>query len=227
LNGAESILAFDNPWQIVGLIGLIVAIRVAVPRIEMSRTARASVLEIVDSGLVAVLLVFCLLRPFVIQAFYIPSGSMLPTLREGDRILVNKFIYFFRQPEPGEILVFNAPPAASETDKDFIKRVVGVPGNALCVKDGALYRDGVRLDESYIAETPNYTWPSRDTCLTVPDGNFVMMGDNRNDSNDSHRWGYWSPTTGKWESRPYVPRANVLGKAMVIFWPPQRIRILH
>jgi len=227
LNGAESILAFDNPWQIVGLIGLIVAIRVAVPRIEMSRTARVSVLELVDSGLVAVLLVFCLLRPFVIQAFYIPSGSMLPTLREGDRILVNKFIYFFRQPEPGEIIVFNAPPAASKTDKDFIKRVVGVPGNTLCVKDGALYRDGVRLDESYIAETPNYTWPSRDTCVTVPDGNLVMMGDNRNDSNDSHRWGYWSPTTGKWEARPYVPRENVLGRAMVIFWPPQRIRILH
>ena len=193
----------------------------------MSLATRVSILELVNSALVTVLLVFCLLRPFVIQAFYIPSGSMLPTLREGDRILVNKFIYFFHQPKPGDIVVFNAPPAASETNKDFIKRVVGAPGSSLCVHDGALYRDGVRLDESYIAETPNYTWPSRDTCVTVPDGSLVMMGDNRNDSNDSHRWGYWSPTTGKWEARPYVPRENVLGRAMVIFWPPQRIRILH
>ncbi len=227
MNGAESILAFDNPWQIVGLIGLIVALRVAVPRVEMSRAARVSVLEFMDSILVAVLLVFCLLRPFVIQAFYIPSGSMLPTLRAGDRILVNKFVYFFRQPKPGEIIVFNAPPAASQTNKDFIKRVVGAPGNSLCVHDGALYRDGQRIEEPYIAEKPNYTWPSPGKCITVPEGAFVMMGDNRNDSNDSHRWGYWSPATGKWEARPYVPRANILGRAMVIFWPPQRIRILH
>lgn len=227
MNGAESILAFDNPWQIVGLIGIIVGVRVAVPRIEMSRASRVSILEIVDSALVAVLLVFCLLRPFVIQAFYIPSGSMLPTLREGDRILVNKFVYFLRDPKPGEIAVFNAPPAASSDDKDFIKRITGAPGNTLCVKDRALYRDGQRLAEEYIAEPPNYTWPTPDSCITVPEGNFVMMGDNRNDSNDSHRWGFWDPTTGDWEARPYVPRENILGKAMVIFWPPQRIRILR
>lgn len=227
MNGAETLLAFDNPWHIVGLIGLIVAIRVAVPRIEMDRSTRVTVLEFVDSGLVAALLVFCLLRPFVIQAFFIPSGSMLPTLREGDRILVNKFVYFLRDPEPGEIVVFNAPPAASPDDKDFIKRVVGAPGDELCVREGALYRDGERLVEDYIAGEPTYTWPSRGSCVRVPAGNYVVMGDNRNDSNDSHRWGYWNPTTGEWEARPYVPRENILGKAMVIFWPPQRIRILH
>ncbi len=228
LNGAETLLAFDNPWHIVGLIGLIVAIRVAVPRMELERTTRVTVLEFVDSGLVAALLVFCLLRPFVIQAFFIPSGSMLPTLQQGDRILVNKFIYFFRDPEPGEIVVFNAPPAASpNADKDFIKRVVGAPGDTICVKDGALYRNGERIEEDYIAETPTYTWPAPDTCITVPQGNYVVMGDNRNDSNDSHRWGFWSPTTGEWQPRPYVPRENFLGNAMVIFWPPQRIRILH
>ncbi len=227
MNGAESILAFDNPWQIVGLIGIIVGVRVAVPRIEMSRASRVSILEIVDSALVAVLLVFCLLRPFVIQAFYIPSGSMLPTLQEGDRILVNKFVYFVRAPKPDEIAVFNAPPAASPDDKDFIKRITGAPGNRLCVKDSALYRDGERLAEEYIAEPPNYVWPDPDHCVSVPPGNFVMMGDNRNDSNDSHRWGFWDPDTGEWQARPFVPRENILGKAMVIFWPPQRIRILH
>ena len=227
MNGADTLLAFDNPWHIVGLIGAIVAIRVAVPRITLDREWRSTILEYVDSGLVAALLVFCLLRPFVIQAFYIPSGSMMPTLQTGDRILVNKFIYFFRDPKPGDIVVFNAPPAASKKDRDFIKRVVGAPGDELCVHDGALYRNSKRIEEDYTAETPYYTWPSPATCVGVPDGNYVVMGDNRNDSNDSHRWEALNPTTGEVEARPYVPRENFLGEAMVIFWPPQRIRVLH
>ncbi|MGD9495626.1 MAG: signal peptidase I [Armatimonadota bacterium] len=225
---AQTWLAFDDPWEVIALIGAIVAVRAAVAHVpSWSRSFRAAVLEFVDSGLVAALLVFCLLRPFVIQAFYIPSGSMEPTLLEGDRILVNKFIYFFRDPAPGEIIVFNAPPAASDDDKDFIKRVVGTPGDELCVKDGALYRNGHRVFEDYIAEAPRYTWPNPGGRVKVPEGKLVVMGDNRNDSNDSHRWGYWDPVTGRWVSKPYLPRENVLGKAMIIFWPPQRIRLLH
>lgn len=221
-------LAFDNPWEVIGLIGVIVVLRVIVPRLSaLGRSTRATILEFVDSGLIAALLVFCLLRPFVIQAFFIPSGSMEPTLLVNDRILVNKFIYFFRDPKPGEIIVFNAPPAAQSGDKDFIKRVVGVPGDRLCVHDGALYRNGQRVLEEYIAEPPTYTWPNPGGCIEVPDNCLVVMGDNRNDSNDSHRWGHWDPITGRWISEPYVPRENVLGKAMLIFWPPQRIRILH
>ncbi len=227
MNGAQSLHALDNPWHIVGFIGVIVAIRVAVPRMEMNRSLRATILEFVDSGLVAALLVFCLLRPFVIQAFFIPSGSMMPTLQTGDRILVNKFVYFFTDPEPGDIVVFNAPPAASPVDRDFIKRVVGAPGDELCVKDGALYRNDARLVEDFIAEKPRYVWPNPDSCVAVPDGNYVVMGDNRNDSNDSHKWEALDPTTGRVEPRPYVPRENMLGKAMVVFWPPQRIRVLH
>jgi signal peptidase I len=151
----------------------------------------------------------------------------MPTLQTGDRILVNKFIYFFTDPEPGDIVVFNAPPAASPIDRDFIKRVVGGPGDELCVRDGALYRNGERLVEDYIAETPRYTWPRRGSCVRIPERNYVVMGDNRNDSNDSHKWDAINPTTGRVEARPYVPRENFLGEAMVIFWPPQRIRILH
>lgn len=227
MDGAQTLLAFDNPWHIVGLIGAIVAIRVAVPRIEMDTSLRATILEFVDSGLVAALLVFCLLRPFVIQAFFIPSGSMMPTLQTGDRILVNKFTYFFREPEVEEIVVFNAPPAASPVDRDFIKRVVGAPGDELCVTDGALHRNGERIVEDFIAEQPRYVWPREGSCVRIPEGNYVVMGDNRNDSNDSHRWEAINPTTGQVEPRPYVPRENILGEAMVIFWPPQRIRVLH
>lgn len=227
MDEAQTLLAFDNPWHIVGLIGVIVAIRVAVPRIDMNRSARATILEFVDSGLVAALLVFCLLRPFAIQAFFIPSGSMLPTLEVGDRILVNKFVYFIRDPVPGEVVVFNAPPAASPVDRDFIKRVVGGPSDEIVVRDRALHRNGERLEEPYIAEPPRYTWPRDGSPLKIPDGNYVMFGDNRNDSNDSHRWDAINPATGQIEPRPFVPRENMLGKAMVIFWPPHRIRILH
>lgn len=227
---AQSWLAFDNPWEVVGLICVIVAVRVAVPRIPMSRSARATTLEFVDSGLIAALLVFCILRPFVLQAFFIPSGSMRPTLIEGDRILVNKFVYFARDPRPGEIIVFNAPPAASADDIDFIKRVVAGPGDRVTVRDGALYRNGMRIVEDYIAQEPRYTWPdpgNPQRWLSVPDDSYVLFGDNRNDSNDSHRWGDWDPTTGQWVARPFVPRENVLGRAMVIFWPPHRIQLLR
>jgi len=225
---AQNWLAFDNPWAIIGLIAGIVSIRVVVPRIStLNRSARATVLEFLDSGLVAALLVFCLLRPFVIQAFFIPSGSMRPTLLEGDRILVNKFIYFFRDPKPGEIVVFNAPPAASPDDKDFIKRVVGGPGDRICVREGALHRNGEAIIEDYIAEAPRYVWPNPGGAVEVPEGHLLVMGDNRNDSNDSHKWGYWDQKTGRWLSRPFLPRENVLGKAMVVFWPPHRIRLLN
>ncbi|MCD6361443.1 MAG: signal peptidase I [Armatimonadetes bacterium] len=243
--------AFDNPWEVIALIGLLVSVRAIVPRVPSLERWRASILEFVDSGLIAALLVFCLLRPFVIQAFFIPSGSMEPTLMEGDRILVNKFIYFFRDPQPGDIIVFNAPPQATEDDKDFIKRVVGVPGDRLhVIKDvrgvqrGGLVRNGRLLDEPYISAPPDYWWPRRtgefvrrpdgqivflepDDEFIVPPGHLVVMGDNRNNSNDSHRWMRRDEATDRIVSDPFLPRENVLGKAMVIFWPPQRIRILH
>jgi len=243
--------AFDNPWEVIALVGVVVSLRVAVPRVPALSKWRAAILEFVDSGLIAALLVFCLLRPFVIQAFYIPSGSMEPTLLEGDRILVNKFIYFFRDPRAGEIIVFNAPPQASEDNKDFIKRVVGVAGDRLQVRKhiqgvqpGGLIRNGQLVNEPYLAEPPDYYWPrvsgefvhmgggevkylEADDEFIVPPGHLVMMGDNRNNSNDSHRWARRYHETDQWVSDPFLPRENVLGKAMVIFWPPQRIRLLH
>lgn len=243
--------AFDNPWEVIALVGVIVSLRVIVPRVPSLDRWRPTILEFVDSGLIAALLVFCLLRPFVIQAFFIPSGSMEPTLLEGDRILVNKFIYFLRDPVPGEIVVFNAPPQASETNKDFIKRVVGVPGDRLRVEravpgqqPGGLVRNGQPVDEPYVAEPSDHYWPRMtgeyvhvgngqveyvepDGEFVVPPDHLVMMGDNRNNSNDSHRWARRDDFTGQYVSDPYLPRENVLGKAMVIFWPPQRIRLLH
>ncbi len=246
-----TLFAFDNTWEVIGLVGVIVILRVIVPRVRPLDQWRAGIVEFIDSALIAALLVFCLLRPFVIQAFYIPSGSMEPTLLENDRILVAKFLYFFREPVPGEIAVFNAPPQASETNKDFIKRVQGVAGDRLSVtpdipgvSKGGLSRNGQLLIEPYLKEPPHYRWPlssgqyvkqpdgeinwlSAEDEFVVPPGHVVMMGDNRNNSNDSHRWERMDAETGQYVFEPYVPRSNLLGKAMVIFWPPNRIRILH
>jgi signal peptidase I len=217
---------------------------------EMARKHKAGILELLDSALIALLLVFCILRPFVIQAFFIPSASMENTLLINDRILVNKFLYFLREPHHGDIVVFRAPPQADPGKKDFIKRVVGLPGDRIAVHDGKLWRNGQPVEEGYIRETPVYNWPivSDDRFdpgvlaegptarhwsvdnqgypvtvgeVVVPDGVIMVMGDNRNDSNDSHAWRDF--TTGV--AKPFVPRENVLGKAEVIFWPLWRLRL--
>jgi len=244
-----------SPRILIIIIGLSAATVYYMFDYEMARKHKAGILELVDSALIALLLVFCILRPFVIQAFFIPSASMVNTLLIDDRILVNKFIYFLREPHDGDIVVFRAPPQADPGKKDFIKRVVGLPGDRIAVHDGQLWRNGQSLDEPYIRETPLYTWPvlGRDQLpdralsdertgrrwtvddngmkvtvgeVVVPPGAIMVMGDNRNDSNDSHAWVV--PTDrGGLMAAPFVPRENVLGKAQVIFWPLWRMRLLH
>jgi signal peptidase I len=240
----EGAFAFENPWQIVGLVAVACVLRLIASKVRWAnRRHRASTVEFIDSVLVAVLLVFCVLRPFVIQAFFIPSSSMEPTLQINDRILVNKFIYFFREPKPGDIVVFDAPPQASEDKKDFIKRVVAMPGDTIRVTSRVgMYRNDQPLTEPYIAGVQDYSWPL-DNVLVVrpgdpptkidplkgvspPPGYLLVMGDNRNNSNDCHHW-ETRGNDGLHYAAPFLPRENVLGKAMVIFWPPQRVRILH
>lgn len=190
------------------------------------RQQRATLLEALDSVLIALLLVFCILRPFVIQAFFIPSGSMENTLLINDRILVSKFTYFLREPRHDEIIVFRAPVQTGEKHKDFIKRVIGLPGDRIAVHDGKLWRNGQPIDEPYIREEPLYEWPEEGGEVTVPPGSLLVMGDNRNCSNDSHRWEQLG-ADGTIQPAPFLPRENVLGKALVIFWPLTRIRVLH
>jgi signal peptidase I len=217
---------------------------------DLARKHKPGIIELIDSALIALLLVFCILRPFVIQAFFIPSASMENTLLINDRILVNKALYFAREPKHGDIIVFRAPPQADPGKKDFIKRVIGVPGDHISVHDGKLWRNGQPVDEPYIREAPLYAWPvlGRDQFapgvlaegaqgrtwqvddhgmrvtvgeVIVPQGAILVMGDNRNDSNDSHAW--TDPLTGV--SEPFVPRENALGRAEVIFWPLWRLRL--
>lgn len=249
--------------------------------------------EIAESLAVAMGLVFLIIRPFIVQAFFIPSASMRPTLLEDDHILVNKFIYRFREPKLGDVVVFKAPPEADHTDgveKDFIKRVIAVPGdtvritaghvlvgetqythqdlkNALSLGKGDMVKlqdgqilvngkpyskeeiasavgypeapvrvvpgkvilNGKTIREDYTAEDPDDSYPGpsnfvKDSwvvidkdgneAVKIPKGRLLVMGDNRNDSNDARKWGL-------------LERKRVLGKAMFIFWPLYRIRWVH
>ena len=165
------------------------------------------------------------IRATVAEARFIPSESMVPTLLVGDRLIVEKLSYRFHAPEQGDIVVFIPPDEASLAahhdlgNNAFIKRVVGVAGDRLSVVDGQVYRNGTRLSESYIREAPEYQMPDPDnpgaffhdgSDVVVPARHVFVMGDNRNNSLDSHVWGF-------------LPVDHVIGRAVVRFWPVNRL----
>ncbi|MBW4541734.1 MAG: signal peptidase I [Myxacorys chilensis ATA2-1-KO14] len=159
-------------------------------------------------GLSAVLAIG--IRQFVAEARYIPSGSMLPTLQINDRLIVDKLGYRFSNPQRGDVVVFS-PTATLEKQNfhdAFIKRVIGLPGDKVEVKGGRVYVNNQPLREDYIGkdEAPQYQWSP----AVVPENSYLVLGDNRNNSYDSHYWGY-------------VPREKIIGRAVVRFWPPDRI----
>lgn len=172
--------------------------------------------EYVEALIIALILAF-FIRTFVVQAFKIPSGSMLDTLLIGDHLLVNKFKYGVRlpftdmvilplsDPKFQDIIVFEYP---QDPSKDFIKRVIGVPGDTIEIRDKVVYRNGQKLDEPYVQHTDPRSLPGpRDNMppVTVPAGKYFVMGDNRDESLDSRFWGT-------------VDRGAILGKAWVIYW---------
>jgi signal peptidase I len=166
---------------------------------------RAGFTELWLTILVAFALVFGLVKPFVLEAFRVPSESMVPTLEVGDRIFVNRFIYRFIEPERGDIVVFDS----LETDDELIKRVVAVPGDRVRVRNGKLRVNGDFPDEPYavpmVFPDGSFFGPAR-----VPEGEVFVMGDNRANSRDSR---FFGP----------VPIENIEGEAFFRFWPPSRI----
>ncbi len=160
---------------------------------------RNTVRDLVATLALAVLLFF-LLR-LVVGSYTVVSVSMQPGLYEGQRLLINKMAYTFSEPDRGQIIVFRSPVEA----ETLIKRVIGLPGDVIEVKDKRVYVNGVGLVEPYVKSPPQYTLP----LMQVPAGTYFVMGDNRNNSNDSH--------TG-WT----VPRENIVGKSWLFTWPPDK-----
>lgn len=164
------------------------------------------------------LLVALLVRTFLFTTFWIPSGSMEPTLMGGDRrdrVVVNRLAYRIGDPERGDIVVFEVPPGEptitvdGQEVNDLIKRIVGLPGETVELRDGAVFVDGERLDEDYLPEgtrTEPCT-PGVDT-FEVPDDAVFVLGDNRGMSRDARCW-----------DEPWVDEDSIVGKAVLRVWP--------
>jgi signal peptidase I len=197
-------------------------------------------------GLILMALVLAIIiKTFVVQAFYIPSESMEPTLLRNDRVLVSKIPYYLGgEPGRGDVIVFEEPDPAKRTQEDrgliggafhwliqkigveqpdnpdYIKRVIGVPGDKIKVRDGQVYVNGEAIDEPYI-EGAATRWPAGAGTITVPEGSLFVMGDNRGDSLDSrYGLGVRDPEQG---DVGFIPVDAVVGKAFVIVWPLDRM----
>jgi signal peptidase I len=243
---------------LLGLIGVFAAARLVLSLQPVlagpSGRAAAIVREYLDAFIFAGLVALFLIT-FVIRTFYIPTASMQPTLQERDVLLVNEFAYRFGKPHRGDIVVFRPP---IESTDNFIKRVIAVPGDTLRISGGKVYVNGKALTEPYIAQTPEYNlviknygiyvdngdgngfqpldpkradvpprsqWQSPDR---VPSGFYFVMGDNRNDSEDSHIWGF-AQMHGRFAAGPLAKsaqNAQFTGRAFLLLWPVNRLRIL-
>lgn len=176
-------------------------------------TRRSEWRENLESVLWAVA-VALLIRTSVIAPFKIPSGSMRPTLIEGDRILVNKFLYRFREPTAGEVIVFRFP---DNPKRPFIKRLVAVGGDLVEIRDGHLWVNGQLPPNTKVHELFYYNqgeFGQESQVVRVPDGMYYVLGDNSSSSHDSRYWGF-------------VPKRLLIGRAVCIFWPPRRVRALR
>ncbi len=189
---------------------------------------RVQLEENLQTVIVAILLAVGV-RWLVAEPRYIPSSSMEPTLQIDDRLIIEKLSYRVRKPERGEIIVFNPPnnPVVPDSSKVYIKRVIGLPGDRISIHDGKVFVNQTALIEPYIKEKPDYTLPGDNTTcsgcftpsqivevdgtpsFTVPPGRYWVMGDNRNNSLDSHAWGF-------------LPEENIVGRAYFRYWPIDR-----
>ena len=175
-----------------------------------TREKTGGLLRLLLALLVTFALFFGVVRPFIVEAFYVPSESMVPTFLVGERLLVNKFIYRFSEPERGDIVVFEAQ-TADGGEVHLVKRVLGLPGDEIAVRDGVLVLNGVPQRESYL---------NRDSAdessfgpVEVPPEHVFVMGDNRANSADSRVFGP-------------VPEENIVGEAFLRVWPPNRLGLL-
>ena len=170
---------------------------------SLGEEAKDWVISIVTAVVMALLI-----RTFIVELYIVDGPSMRPTLQHEERLVVNKFIYKVRNPEKGEILIFKYP---RDTSRDFIKRVIAVGGDTIEIKEGRVYVNDQMLKEDYILEKTRTEYHK----VTVPEGTLFVMGDNRNNSDDS-----------RFADVGFVPLDLVKGKAVIVFWPLDNIQSL-
>lgn len=172
------------------------------------RRRKSALREYVETIVGAVLLA-ALIMAFVARAFTVDGPSMLPTLRHGERLIVDKLTYRFSEPQRGDIVVFRYP---ADPSQYFIKRLIGIPGDVVEVKSGLVFLNGQPLEESY-ARHPVY---GRFGPAQVPENHYFVLGDNRNNSEDSR-----DPRVG------FVPRDHLVGRAIWRYWPLDRMTLFE
>ncbi|MBP7055727.1 MAG: signal peptidase I [Candidatus Omnitrophica bacterium] len=191
----------------------------------MNPKIKSQVREWTESFIIAIVLAL-LIRTFVVQAFKIPSGSMIPTFKVGDRIFVNKFIYgaripfteirlpAMRDPRRGDIVVFVSP---EDKKKDFVKRLIAIGGETVEIRDGRIYIDGKDIQEPLSIRSVYYynagDFGKEGVSVKVPEDSYFVLGDNSASSRDSRYWGF-------------VSRKSLLGNAICIYWPLHRMRVI-
>lgn len=165
---------------------------------------RRALVEILQTLLLAILLYFAI--DAVFARVRVVNISMQPTFVEGDVLLVNKLAYKLGKLHTGDVVIFHNP---NDVEEDYIKRLIGKPGDVVRVEGGVVFVNGIPLEEDYIADPPYYTgeW-------LVPQGFVFVLGDNRNQSSDSHSWGY-------------VPLEDLVGKALVVYWPLDAVKVIN
>ena len=195
--------------------------------------------ELLETVILALLIFFAVKA--VVQNFRVEGASMEPSLQNEQYLLVNKAIYFrlnldrvhqflpfvpggdgrdrhlFRAPRRGDVVVFRFP---LDPDRDFIKRIIGVPGDSVEVRDGIVHINGNPLQEDYVQATANYSYGPK----TVPEGHYFVLGDNRRNSFDSHAWG---SSCSAEQSCDFVPEENIIGQAWISYWPFEQLGLVN
>jgi signal peptidase I len=174
----------------------------------MSKEVKDFLKETISVIIIAFVLAM-ILRNYVIEGREIPTGSMLPTVQLNDRVWVNRFIYRFKEPQRGDVVMFK-PPETIKSATPYLKRVIGLPGETVEMKNQKVYINGRALVEPYVAEPLDYEYGP----VVVPNDCILVLGDNRNNSYDSHEWNAW------------LTEDRLMGKAVAVYWPLQHFKLL-
>jgi signal peptidase I len=173
--------------------------------VEMNFEKRYRLVREVIETIVLTLLMFLVIN-LAVQNFDVDGQSMEASLHNNERLMVDKWTYLFHPPARGDVIVFLSPPAAGEPNTDFVKRVIGIPGDVITIRGTTVIVDGTALKETYISPQFQGTGGNPVNNLVVPAGKYFVMGDHRSNSLDSRFWGF-------------LPRANIIGRVALVYWP--------